>query len=306
MKRVVTGIVTAALATVLVLYLQPPFFAAVVTLAVLLAAAEYTVLVQRIAVAPSFLLALWLALVLVALADGIHAQIIPLPRFAGLDVRFAAATVVLGMATAVALSSRAEVRDRLAVSAMFTFGTLWLGLFLVAAVRLHQLHPALLLWVLAVAAVGDTGAYYGGRAFGRRPLAPEISPRKTIAGAVSGLVASLGVGLAGFLFWLGPEHPAPDVPLAALICVPLAALVCGGAGQAGDLAASLLKRAAQVKDASRLLPGHGGILDRLDSVLLATPVMYVLVDIGAFDPVLPVLHGAGAVIYGTGQVGDLP
>lgn len=248
--------------------------------------------------AARFRIALWLALVLVALADGVQASIATLPRLAGFDVRFQAATVALGMAAAVGLSSRADMRERLAISAMFTFGALWLGLFLVAAIHLHQLHPALLFWVLAVAAVGDIGAYYGGRALGRRPLAPEISPRKTIAGAVSGLAASLGVGLAGFLFWLGPEHLTPGVPLAAL--------VCGGAGQAGDLTASLLKRAAQVKDASRLLPGHGGILDRLDSVLLATPLMYVLVDIGAFGPDVPFLHGTGAVIHATGAGGALP
>lgn len=290
MKRVVTGIVTAALATAIVLYLSPRFFVVVVTGVVLLAAAEYAALVQRIAVAPRFRFALWLALVLVALASVVHAQIVPLTRLAVLDVRFAAATVVLALAIAVGLSSRTEVRDRLAISTMFAFGALWLGLFLVAAVHLHQLRPALLLWVLAVAAVGDIGAYYGGRTFGRRPLAPEISPKKTIAGAVCGLTASLGVGLTGFLPWLDLEVFVPSVPLAAL--------VCGAAGQAGDLAASLLKRAAKVKDASRLLPGHGGLLDRLDSVMLATPLMYVLVDIGTLGQV--------SVLYGTGTVGALP
>ena len=296
MKRVVTGIVTAALAAAIVLYPKPLFFVAVLTLVVLLAAAEYTALVQRIADAPRFRLALWLALVLVALTNGVHLRIVPLPRLWDLDVWFAAATAVLALATAVGLGNRAELRDRLAISALFTFGALWLGLFLVAAVHLHQLDPALLLWVLAVAAVGDVGAYYGGRAFGRRPLAPRISPKKTVAGAVCGLIASVGVGIAGFLLWLGPEDFVPGVPLVAL--------VCGGAGQAGDLVASLLKRAAKVKDASRLLPGHGGLLDRLDSVMLATPLMYVLVDIGALGPAIPTLYGS--VLYGTGTVGALP
>lgn len=294
MKRVVTGIVTAALATAIVLYLPSRFFVVVVTGVVLLAAAEYTALVQRIAAAPRFRLALWLALVFVAFASSIHssteAQIVPLTRLVILDLRFAAATVVLATAIAVGLSSRTEVRDRLAISALFAFGALWLGLFLSAAVHLHERHPALLLWALAVAAAGDIGAYYGGRAFGRRPLAPRISPKKTIAGAVSGLTASLGVGLAGLLPWFGLELFVPSVALAALLC--------GAAGQAGDLVASLLKRAAKVKDASRLLPGHGGLLDRLDSVMLATPLMYVLVDIGTFGPV--------SVLYGTGTVGALP
>ena len=291
MKRVVTGIVTAALATAIVLYLPSRFFVVVVTGVVLLAAAEYTALVQRIAAAPRFRLALWLALVFVAFASTVHTQIVPLTHVAVLDVRFAAATVVLATAIAVGLSSRTEVRDRLAISALFAFGALWLGLFLSAAVHLHERHPALLLWALAVAAAGDIGAYYGGRAFGRRPLAPRISPKKTVAGAVSGLTASLGVGLAGLLPWFGLELFLPGVPLAAL--------VCGAAGQAGDLVASLLKRAAKVKDASRLLPGHGGLLDRLDSVMLATPLMYVLVDIGP-------LGATVSVLYGTGTVGALP
>ena len=296
MKRVVTGIVTAALATAFVLYLSPRFFLAVTTGLVLLAAAEYTALVRRLVVAPRFRPALWLALVLVALACGVHAGIVPLPWLAGLDLWFVAATVVLALSAAVGLRSRGEPRDRLAVSALFTFGALWIGLFLVAAVRLHRIDPGLLVWVLAVAAMGDIGAYYGGRAFGRRPLAPAISPKKTIAGAVSGLAASVSVGIVGFLLWFGLE----DLGLG----VPLAALACGAAGQAGDLVASLLKRAAKVKDASRLLPGHGGLLDRLDSVMLATPLLYVLIDIGALGPAVSALYGS--VLYGTGAVGALP
>ena len=296
MKRVVTGIVTAALATAIVLYLSPRFFLAVATVLVLLAAAEYTALVRRLVVAPRFRPALWLALVLVALACGVHAGIVPLPWLAGLDLWFVAATVVLALSAAVGLRSRGEPRDRLAVSALFTFGALWIGLFLVAAVRLHRIDPGLLVWVLAVAAMGDIGAYYGGRAFGRRPLAPAISPKKTIAGAVSGLAASVSVGIVGFLLWFGLE----DLGLG----VPLAALACGAAGQAGDLVASLLKRAAKVKDASRLLPGHGGLLDRLDSVMLATPLLYVLIDIGALGPAVSALYGS--VLYGTGAVGALP
>ena len=296
MKRVVTGIVTAALATAIVLYLPPRFFLAVAVGVVLLAAAEYTALVRRIADAPRFRPALWLALVVVALACGVHAGVATLPWLAGLDLWFAAATVVLALSAAVGLRSRGEPRDRLAILALFTFGALWIGLFLVAAVRLHLLDPALLLWVLAVAAVGDIGAYYGGRAFGRRPLAPAVSPKKTIGGAVSGLAASLAVGLVVFLPWFGLEDLGFGVPLAAL--------ACGAAGQAGDLVASLLKRAAKVKDASRLLPGHGGLLDRLDSVMLATPLMALLVDIGAFGQVVSTLDGTA--VYGIGTGGALP
>ena len=286
MKRIITGAVAAALATAIVLYLKPLFFVAVATAVVVLAAAEYAALVQRIVVSPKFRPALWLAVALLAFASAVHNQIVPLPRLGGIDLWFAAATVVLAMTAAVGLGSRAGVRDRLAASALFSLGALWLGLFLVAAIHLHRLDPMLLLWAFAVAALGDIGAYYGGRTFGRRPLAPTISPKKTIAGAVSGLAASVGVGVAVFLLWVGPD----DFELG----VPFVALACGGAGQAGDLVASLLKRAAQVKDTSRLLPGHGGLLDRLDSVMLATPLMVLAVDIGAFGPAVAVLNVTSA------------
>ena len=137
----------------------------------------------------------------------------------------------------------------------------------------------LLLWVLVVVSLGDIGAYYGGHLLGRRPLAPVLSPKKTIAGAVSGLAASCAAGVAVVLVWHGPEALGLDVPVVALLC--------GGAGQAGDLVESMLKRAVQVKDTGGLLPGHGGLLDRLDSVLLATPAFYVAIQAGATPSLLP-------------------
>ena len=81
------------------------------------------------------------------------------------------------------------------------------------------------------------------------------------------------------MLWRGPEALGPDVPVVALLC--------GGAGQVGDLVESMLKRAVQVKDTGGLLPGHGGLLDRLDSVLLATPAFYVAIQAGATPSLLP-------------------
>jgi phosphatidate cytidylyltransferase len=108
---------------------------------------------------------------------------------------------------------------------------------------------------------GDTAAYYGGRAFGRHLLAPKVSPKKTIEGAVAGLVGSVITGTAVGVPWL---RLAGISALTAVV------------GQTGDLAESVLKRSAGVKDSSSILPGHGGILDRLDSLLFATPVFYWL------------------------------
>ena len=111
---------------------------------------------------------------------------------------------------------------------------------------------------------GDTAAYYVGRLLGRHPLAPKISPHKTVEGAIAGLLGSVAAGIIGGVFFLGEAWP--DM---ALISVATAA-----AGQVGDLVESALKRSAGVKDSSSILPGHGGILDRLDSLFFAVPVFY--------------------------------
>lgn len=279
MKRVVTGVVAAGLATAAVLYLPPLLFWLVATAMVLVAAAEYAALVRRIAVSPATLRwALWLAIGLVALADGIRSKTIALPLPfdpVDLDSPVGAGAAILALAVVIALSGRASMRDRLTASTLFVFGALWLGLFLVATMGLYRVEPLLLFWVLAVAAIGDVGAFYGGRAFGRRPVAPLISPKKTIAGTVSGLVASVAVGVGAFLLWRGPDAFGPGIPVVALIC--------GGSAQVGDLVASMVKRAADVEDTGRLLPGHGGLIDRLDSLTLTAPMLYVAVELGAIQ-----------------------
>ncbi len=138
------------------------------------------------------------------------------------------------------------------------------------------MHPEtggfLLFFVIAVVIAGDAGAYFAGRAYGKRKLAPRISPAKTVEGALGALAAGTLLGLtlkAGF------DYFAPDVsrPLSYFATVPIA-FAMTLVGMIGDLIESLLKRDAEVKDTGTLLPGTGGVLDRIDSNLIAIPVMY--------------------------------
>jgi phosphatidate cytidylyltransferase len=123
------------------------------------------------------------------------------------------------------------------------------------------------LLVIATIVVSDSAQYYSGRAFGRRPLAPTISPKKTIEGAVGGVV--LGTV---FMAVAGPRL-FPMLPLLWIV-VGLTVVVLG---ILGDLFESRLKRTAGMKDSSTLIPGHGGVLDRIDALLFATPAFYLFV-----------------------------
>jgi len=127
--------------------------------------------------------------------------------------------------------------------------------------------PRGLFLLMLTVIVSDSMQYYSGRLFGRRPLAPMVSPKKTIEGAIGGFVfgTALFAGVGGW--WL----PGMPVALRGLVGMTIVAL-----GIAGDLFESMLKRSAGVKDSSALIPGHGGILDRIDALLFAAPVYYVV------------------------------
>lgn len=147
------------------------------------------------------------------------------------------------------------------------FGTLYIGLPIFALVWLRERPDGLLLalWALALVWATDIGAYFAGRAIGGPKLAPRISPNKTWAGLVGGVLAAgiLGTMLTWFagLPWL----------------LALASPLLGAVAQAGDLYESWLKRRANVKDSGHILPGHGGVLDRLDGMITAVPVAALLV-----------------------------
>jgi phosphatidate cytidylyltransferase len=129
----------------------------------------------------------------------------------------------------------------------------------------QRLSAHLLSFFFLVIMGADTGAYYVGRAIGKHKLAPKISPGKTWEGVVGGMVAALALATAAH-FWFFRELPLKwALPLAAVMMI---------LGVLGDLSESALKRSAGAKDAAKVLPGHGGVLDRLDSLLFNAPLIY--------------------------------
>jgi phosphatidate cytidylyltransferase len=168
--------------------------------------------------------------------------------------------------TVLTLFTKRPLVEAIPAASISSSGLLLVALPLSFAVRLHGWSdegPRLLLFALAITWAGDTVAYFVGRAIGKHPFAPHLSPKKTWEGAIASFAGSLLVGFA-FSWWL-------HVPVPHLLAM---AGVGNVAGQAGDLLESAYKRSAGVKDSGSLLPGHGGILDRIDALILAIPAVW--------------------------------
>jgi len=213
--------------------------------------------------------------------------------FGGMDAATMLMSVTL-LGLMVAQLQKARISESLASISGTFFGIFYVGWLLSHVISLREFYSAVqtrfgaaavkdmdpnvgafyLFFTIFVVIGGDAGAYFAGRVYGRRKLAPKISPSKTVEGALGALLASLVLGLAckaGF----DAFRPAWSAGLSFTACAVLAP-VLAGVGIMGDLVESLLKRDAKVKDTGRLLPGTGGVLDRVDSNLLAIPVMYYL------------------------------
>jgi phosphatidate cytidylyltransferase len=172
----------------------------------------------------------------------------------------------------VPLLSRVSLEESLRDSAVTLFGVLYLGLTLgtLSMTRLLPQGEWLIFFLLLVTWASDTGAYYVGTLYGRHRLAPTISPKKTVEGLVGGLIGAIIVAYAA-RWWFLPE-------LSGLDCLILATLLTI-TGLWGDLTESAMKRSVGMKDSGGILPGHGGMLDRLDSLLFAAPIFYYYVTI---------------------------
>jgi phosphatidate cytidylyltransferase len=172
---------------------------------------------------------------------------------------------VLGVAV-ITLFTKRPLVETLPAAGISSSGLILVAFPLSFAVRLHGAGthgPALLLFAMVIIWVGDTAAYFVGRSFGKYKLAPHLSPNKTWEGTVASFLGSLIVAVVFARF--------VTVPLPHLLGM---AAVGNVAGQVGDLLESAYKRSAGIKDSGSLLPGHGGVLDRIDALILAIPVVW--------------------------------
>ena len=242
-----------------------PWWATVTLAAIVaaIAAGEVAAMAARTGapVPPSFA-ALGAAMVTVAFA--IHAAGPAVPDTDALPAVILALVIAAGL---LALGAGTPAPQVITIAAVAVMAPLYVGVPLGAAAWIRTvLGPAALTWLVVVIVASDSAQYYSGRALGRRKLAPLVSPAKTVEGALGGLVAA---ALAGGLLveW---AMPGLGVVPGTLLGAALSAV-----GIMGDLFESMLKRSAGVKDSSNLIPGHGGLLDRIDSYLFAAPFLYL-------------------------------
>ena len=255
-KRVYSALVLLPLLYVLTRHLPPPAFFILVMATVLLAQWEFLTLFIEKRHLPSHALAGFTGTALLLVAMQWPAVI---------DFSPALAITLLGLLCYQVGFAPAGTRHL----SMFIllFGILYLGYTLghFLLLRNQQDGALLVLFVLLVTWAGDAVAYYVGKTWGSRPLAPRLSPHKTVEGFLGGLVVAPTIAWTGHLWFLPVVTPADCLILGILFTV---------LGLLGDLSESALKRQAGVKDSGALIPGHGGMLDRVDSLLLNAPVFY--------------------------------
>ncbi|HEX5759561.1 MAG TPA: phosphatidate cytidylyltransferase [Thermoanaerobaculia bacterium] len=264
MQRLVTAAVGVPLTLAAVFFLSGFWFFAIMALLLEAAVAEYVAIVRPRA--PHAPLRALLFLVPLA-AAGLAAA------FSGLEdpgplgqppVQLLLGGLLLSVGVgSLLLLSRTPLEETVFSIGVIGFGVPYFALPIASLHRLQQLDPWLLFLLLAVVWLGDTAAFYVGSRFGRHKMAPVVSPKKTWEGAAAGLAFAVAVGAV----WSVARHGSLRPAIMAL------AAATGVAAQVGDLVESMIKRGAGVKDSGRLLPGHGGVLDRMDALLFAAPVL---------------------------------
>jgi len=257
MKRELTAVVAAVPAIWIIGWAHEYVFDAALALVALLALYEFLTLGEKKGFHLPIPLCLVLALVILA-------AFVLEP----LSVEMGVFTTLL-VIPAWYVFGRGELEEALPSSAIAVMATLYVGMLGGSLIRLrndfHNVGPKLVFFLVIVVWIGDAGAYYFGRAFGRHKLSPRISPKKTVEGGIGGVTTSIvAASVIHFTF-------LPEVPLVHAIIV---GAILSVTGIIGDLAESMWKRSADVKDSGTLLPGHGGFLDRFDSIFFTAPILY--------------------------------
>jgi phosphatidate cytidylyltransferase len=287
-KRIATAVVLIPIVLLLVLR-APVALVAIVTAAIaLITVHEFLQLVEAYSVQPlrrptyGFVILFFLLLMIGVGADK------PLlsTEIFGIAAAFAA-TIAAFVFLSIAMR-RADLSTGYPAAAASAFAFAYIALPLAMLVQLRQQWAGafLILYLLLVVWAGDIFAYFIGRSIGRHLMSPRISPKKTWEGAVASMIASLVVG--GYLFYYATQLSTRflewgliqrsdgifSLERPALLPVLLLTAVLNLAAQLGDLVESLIKRGANVKDSGTILPGHGGMLDRIDALLFAAPVLW--------------------------------
>jgi phosphatidate cytidylyltransferase len=257
MKRELTALIAAPLAVWIVGWANPYVFDAAMSLCAALALYEFLDLGTRKGYHLPVPLCIMVMLFIVA-------AFILEPISVEMGV-FLALLVIPGFYVV----SSGSLEDALPSSAIAVLATLYVGMLGGSLIRLHDDFAdgaKLVFFLLLVVWLGDSGAYYFGRTFGRHKLSPRISPKKTVEGFIGGVATAIATAVViHFTFF-------KNFPLVHAI---IAGVILSVAGVIGDLAESMWKRSAAVKDSGTLIPGHGGFLDRFDSIFYTTPILYV-------------------------------
>lgn len=266
MKRILTAIVALPILLYTVWSPSPYFFVALTAIAIVLALVEFYSLASKAGCQPQVVPGCSAALVVIASFV-----------FEEPSLTVAAVAALLIASLAAAIFHPGEMKKSLVSVSATVFGVIYVALLASCLVGVRMIPdvapgraiahfaPKLLTTFFAIVMMTDTGAYYTGRTIGRHKLAPLVSPGKTIEGAIGGFVMGVVTGFLSKLIFF-PEIPATHA-------LALGAVI-GSIGQIGDLAESMLKRGSNVKDSGNLLPGHGGMLDRVDSILFCAPLLY--------------------------------
>jgi len=261
MKRIATAAVGVPLAIAAVFLLPGRWFFLAVLLVMEVGVLEYTRLADRMAPGgPHRILLVLVPLGAVALAPELWLRPETQLPAEMLWLGFFVVSVGLGC---LVLWVRVPVDQGLAALGTVAYGLPYLALPAASLYHLQRLDPWVLMLLFAMVWLGDTAGFYCGKRWGRHKMAPVVSPNKTWEGAAASMLAAI-VAAGLWSYWrLGTVRPEL-LGLAALTSV---------AAQTGDLVESLIKRGAGVKDSGQLLPGHGGVLDRIDALLFAAPTM---------------------------------